>query len=95
MYIRLLIPGNVEHLRQYAENSGNMGLTGIYMDILYKRNLLYCSFVLLVSTFWYGIFYRYLGLFLFSAWVCVFIITVNKWYYFIEMDLEIMNININ
>jgi hypothetical protein len=47
-----LTPGNAELCYRHTSSSGNMGLTGVYLDIINKRNLVYFSgFILLVILF--------------------------------------------
>lgn len=50
-----LIPGMAETFYRYSENYGNMGYTGIFLDIKNRRNLVYIcslsSFSLIFTSF--------------------------------------------
>ena len=48
----LIIPRNVETLLQLT--SGNMGLHGVYLEVYYKRNLLYISLLALLPCYLFG-----------------------------------------
>ena len=43
MFYSLAIPSVVEQLLKITNNSGNMGLHGIFLELYYKRNLFYIS----------------------------------------------------
>ena len=40
-------PGNLDYLIEMYQSRGNMGLTGVCLDIYYKRNACYVSFTIL------------------------------------------------
>jgi hypothetical protein len=50
-----LIPGNAEICYRHTSACGNMGLTGVYLDVINKRNFVYfsgfISLVVLVTPF--------------------------------------------
>ena len=73
-----LIPGNVELMIQRYEPTDNSEIDDIFLDIYKKRNLLYCSILLLGLTWWcnyilYGliVFAWAFYLFLNSCFMCI------------------------
>lgn len=77
LYIPFLFPGYVEYILNEYQNCGNMGLYGVYLDVYYKRNLFYSSFIIssfsfLFNFYLFGTFYFFISLYLFCK-------TLHKW----------------
>jgi len=80
-----LIPGVTELLCHSADSVGNMGLTGLYSDIHYKRNFVYTTTVgaILFSFIkMYMLRYFFYCLFLFSIYS--YFSTIKKWHLLIS-----------
>ena len=80
-----LIPGNAEICYRHTSGSGNMGLTGVYLDIINKRNFVYvsglASIVLLFTPFKMVRVFTYC-LFLFS--IILYFSSIKCWHLYIR-----------
>ena len=79
-----LVPGNAEIVCQCTTSSGNMGLYGVYMDVINKRNFVYGSLFLgFVSLFTPFKLLRAFscGLVLFSLFL--YFSVIKKWYQYL------------
>ena len=56
-YFFLALPGAAENMMQLSENSGNMGLMGVWWDIQIKRNVFYVTNVTSIVLAFYN--YKY------------------------------------
>lgn len=83
MLFTLIIPGNLEILYCEANNSGNMGFAGIFLELYYKRNLFYLSFLT------YLFFNAYIGLFITTFTLFLFIKSYYRWKKFILPNSQI------
>lgn len=75
-----LIPGNAEILYRYTSSSGNMGLTGVYLDVINKRNFVYVSglsFIVIAFTPFKMLRIFICGLFLFSLFL--YFNSIKRW----------------
>ena len=45
-----IVPGNLDYLIEMYQSRGNMGLTGVCLDIYYNRNACYVSFTILIIS---------------------------------------------
>ena len=73
----MLMPGYVEIFLTQFENSGNMGLYGVFLDIYIKRNWLYFSTGVLIVS--YPCNFVYYGFLFYLGSELVFLHTFNKW----------------
>jgi hypothetical protein len=79
----MLIPGAVEAYLYQSECMGNFAIHGVWLGIYMKRNFLYFSLFILLSS--YLINYFYYGLF-FSIYILyLYVKTCNEWYDIIIM----------
>jgi hypothetical protein len=59
--IYYLIPGKIERLLEYAHNSSNYGLYGLYLGVRNRRNIIYLTgYFGILSCFFKYIFFRYI-----------------------------------
>ena len=79
-----LVPGMVDMPYRYTLHSGNMGLNGLYLDIMSKRNMVYFSILFLSISLFLP--YDTLKTILFiNLLYCLYIYftTIDKWYPYI------------
>ena len=88
-----MLPFNVEFLLHSANNQGNMGLYGVYLEIYRTRNILYFSLLVLLSSFFYK--YVYYGLLAVMASLYVFLKVISKWKTILLHNIIIKNENDN
>ena len=77
LFILLVLPFNMELLLHNANNQGNMGLYGVYLEIYRTRNILYFTLSLLFISFFYG--YVNYALLAVIASLYVFLKVISKW----------------
>jgi hypothetical protein len=73
----LAIPSLAEKMIQLSENSGNMGLMGVWWDIKIKRNVFYLTNAVSIILGFYN--YKYCALLTFLYGSFTFINTCRKW----------------
>ena len=73
----LAFPCLAEKMMQLSENSGNMGLMGVWWDIKIKRNVFYVTTALSIVLGVYN--YKYCALLTFLYGALTFINTCRKW----------------
>ena len=86
MFYSLAIPSVVEQLLKITNNSGNMGLHGIFLELYYKRNLFYISLFSLIGFYFLN--YLYIGAILVFVSFCLFLQSYMKWKKVIEYILS-------
>ena len=77
LFLLLVLPFNVVFLLHTANNQGNMGLYGVYLEIYRCRNIVYVSLLLLFISSFYG--YVNYALLAFIACLYVFLRVISKW----------------
>ena len=89
LFFILLLPYNAEQFSIIYENWGNMGMCGIYKDIIIHRNLVWGTFLL----GGFLILYRYLfvGFIIFLLGLLKYYLQLNKWCGVISKDFLIEN----
>jgi hypothetical protein len=73
-----IIPFNVETALYESSKGGNMGLNGIFIEIYYKRNLVYLTVPLLIFSYFFK--YFIFGLTLSAFSLLFYLQSCNKWY---------------
>ncbi len=80
----LLFPGFMNSLYRHFGNRGNMGLAGVYMDVINKRN---CVYFMGASTIFFSFFSAKYVLYFFYILTAVslgfYFKTINSWRQFI------------
>lgn len=75
-----LIPGNAEILYRHTSSSGNMGLTGVYLDVINKRNFVHVSGLSLIVVLFipFNMLRTFIcGIFLFSLYL--YFNSIKRW----------------
>ena len=81
MFIILLIPLTIEEGISIQENQGNMALTGVWMDLRQKRNLVYLSFgIMMTSLYIFNGFFLGISIILLLGCLGLFYMTLDKWF---------------
>jgi hypothetical protein len=91
LFLLLVLPFNVEFLLRCANNQGNMGMHGVYLEIYRTRNILYFSLLVLLCSCFSK--YIYYGLLAFIVSLYIFLKSVNSWKTIILYNLTIKNNN--
>jgi hypothetical protein len=76
-----LVPGIAEMPYHYTQASGNMGLNGIYLDVLNKRNFVYISGIFSIITLFIP--FKMISLFsygLFAFSIFLYFSSIKKWH---------------
>ena len=72
MFYYYLLPNFIEKLLKECNNNGNMALYGVFLELYYKRNLFYISFLSLFFNIRIGL------IFIFITF-CLFLQSYMKW----------------
>jgi hypothetical protein len=80
----LALPGAAENMMQLSENSGNMGLMGVWWDIQIKRNVFYVTNVTSIVLAFYN--YKYCAIFTFLYGSFIFINTCRRWRHIVYIE---------
>ena len=79
-----LIPSVLDRALQHAENFGNMGLYGVFLEIYRLRNIVYISLVILLISYFYN--YLLLGSGIFLCSLFFYIKSIYNWRHVINSN---------
>ena len=82
-----MIPSVVEQLLKITNNSGNMGLNGVFLELYYKRNLFYFSVFSLVGFYFLNC--LYIGFIFVCIAFLLFFQSYTKWKSVMEYNFQI------
>jgi hypothetical protein len=74
----------LENCLQRAENCGNMGLYGVFLEIYRSRNIVYLTLLILPVSYFYNFFILGLGMFLYS--LGLYIKNIYTWRQIIKIN---------